>query len=484
MRTLLVLLGLVTSVVSALAPRLPGPSRGKLTPGTLAIVGVNVVPMTRDTVLRDATVLVRDGRIVQLGPRASVRIPAGARRIDGGGAYLVPGLVDVHTHLFADEEFPDSIAPDELALMVANGVTTARLMIGTPEHLVLRRQIEEGSVLGPQLWVASPAFTGRDVETNERVVTTPEAARAAVREVAEAGYEFIKLTNFITPPVYDAIVDETRKAGLRVVGHVEPSVGVRHALESGQQIEHLDAYFEGVLADSSPIRASVTQGGLFRLGNWRSLDYVDDRKVTELAVATARAPGWASWFSPTLNVFDDAFAAHPTDAEIRARPEWALLPTRWRDRYLGARTRYWADSNEAVRTEARRQRFVAVRERLVRTIVDSGGKLLAGSDTPEWFHLYGWGLHRELAAYVAAGLTPYQALAAATRNPAEFLGASAEWGTIAPGRRADLVLVDGNPLQDITSTQRIRAVAVGGRWLDRAALDALVARAARTLPGP
>ena len=119
----------------------------------------------------------------------------------------------------------------------------------------------------------------------------------------------------------------------------------------------------------------------------------------------------------------------------------------------------------------------------MRTIVDSGGKLLAGSDTPEWFHLYGWGLHRELAAYVAAGLTPYQALAAATRNPAEFLGAAAEWGTIEPGRRADLVLVDGNPLRDITSTQRIRAVAVGGRWLDRAALDALVARAARTLPG-
>jgi imidazolonepropionase-like amidohydrolase len=172
------------------------------------------------------------------------------------------------------------------------------------------------------------------------------------------------------------------------------------------------------------------------------------------------------------------------DARGGARPEWPLLPTRWRDRYLTARTRYWADSNQAVRTEARRRRFVAVRERLVRTIVDSGGKLLAGSDTPEWFHMYGWGLHRELASYVAAGLTPYQALAAATRNPAEFLGAAAEWGTIEPGRRADLVLIEGNPLDDITSTQRIRAVCVGGRWLDRAALDAFVARAARTLPGP
>ena len=115
----------------------------------------------------------------------------------------------------------------------------------------------------------------------------------------------------------------------------------------------------------------------------------------------------------------------------------------------------------------------------MKALQDSGGKLIAGSDTPEWFHLYGFGLHRELGAMVRAGLTPYQALVTATRNPADYLRASAHWGTIEPGKRADLVLVNGNPLEDIANTARIRGVAIGGRWLDRATLDEMIARGAR-----
>ncbi|MGH7517909.1 MAG: amidohydrolase family protein [Gemmatimonadales bacterium] len=124
-----------------------------------------------------------------------------------------------------------------------------------------------------------------------------------------------------------------------------------------------------------------------------------------------------------------------------------------------------------------------VRNRLVKAIADSGGKLLAGSDTPEWFHVYGWALHRELASFVAAGLTPYQALEAATRNAAEFLGGSAEWGTIETGKRADLVLLSANPLEQITNTERIEAVSLGGRWLPKAELDRMIRRASDRLGG-
>jgi imidazolonepropionase-like amidohydrolase len=138
-----------------------------------------------------------------------------------------------------------------------------------------------------------------------------------------------------------------------------------------------------------------------------------------------------------------------------------------------------------VRTEARRRRYVEVRNAVVKAIADSGGKVLAGSDTPEWFHLYGYGLHRELAALVAAGLTPYQALEAATRNPAEFLEASREWGTIEAGKRADLVLLAADPLADIRNTTRIEGVSMGGRWLDRATLDGMIQAAGRRLnPSP
>jgi imidazolonepropionase-like amidohydrolase len=120
---------------------------------------------------------------------------------------------------------------------------------------------------------------------------------------------------------------------------------------------------------------------------------------------------------------------------------------------------------------------------LVKAIADSGGKILAGSDSPEWFHVYGWALHRELASYVGAGLTPYQALETATRNPAEFLGALEEWGTIEPRKRADLVLLAANPLEDITATERIEGVMLGGRWLPKAELAAMIRRASERMGG-
>ena len=458
-----------------------GPSRGALARGTLlAITNVSVVPMTSDTVLAGQTVVIRDGRIAAVGPAARVRVPAGARRIDGGGKFLIPGLADMHAHLYSDgDEVPDSAAPAELGVMVANGVTAARLMIGTPEQLALRRDVAAGRVLGPQLWLASPQLTGRPGE-NARVVTTPDDARAAVREAASAGYDFIKLTTFISRAVYDAVVEEAARQRIRVVGHVDPQVGLARALEAGQQIEHLDDYFESVLADGAPSRTAVSNMAVFPGKNWESLDHVDDAKIARVAGATARAGVWSG---PTLAVFNRAFAIGESDSAMRARPDWAMIPPNVRALYLRARERYWSGPNAAYRTEARRRRYVEVRNRLTKAIHDSGGKILAGSDSPEWLMAYGWTLHRELEHLVEAGLTPYQALAAATRNPAEFLGATAEWGTVAPGRRADLVLLSANPLRDIRNTTRIDAVALGGRWLERAELDRMIRTGSEAVRG-
>ena len=450
-------------------------SRGALSPGTFAITGVSVIPMTRDTVIRDATVVVKDGRIASVGASGNVRVPAGARRIDGRGKYLIPGLADMHTHLYSDGDVPDSLARYELGVMVANGVTATRFMIGTREHFALRREIEAGRIVGPQLWLASPQFTGKE-DVNSRVVTSPEEARNAVKEMADLGYDFIKLTLFITPPVYDAIVREAKDQGIRVVGHVDPQVGVSRALAAGQQIEHLDNYLESVLADSAPMRESVSDRGLFRLENWKSLDYVDDAKVERIAGATARS---GTFTCPTLSVFKTAFALGQSEEEVKARPDWGIMPAGMRALYLGARDKYW--KNPA--SEARRMRWVQVRDRLVKAIADSGGRIMAGSDTPEWFFGYGWTLHRELESLVAAGLTPYQALAAATRNPAEFLRGSKEWGTIETGKRADLVLITGNPLEDIRNTARIEGVAVGGRWLDAAERERMIRTATARLGG-
>jgi imidazolonepropionase-like amidohydrolase len=465
----------IAALATPLAADQGKPSRSALAPGVFAITDVTIIPMTGDTTLREATVVVRDGRIAEVGATRNVKVPSGARRVDGRGKYLIPGLADMHAHLYSDGDVPDSVGKYELGVMVANGVTATRLMIGTPEHFALRREVEAGRIAGPQLWIASPQFTGKE-DVNSRVVTTAEDARVAVKEMAERGYDFIKLTLFITPTVYDAVVDEAERQRLPVVGHVDPEVGVARALQARQQIEHLDNYLESVLADSAPMKASVSDRGLFRPKNWESLDWIDDTKVQRIAGETARA---GIFTCPTLTVFKTAFALGQSLEEIQSRPDWRIMPADMRELYLGAREKYWGQAA----SEARRMRYVEVRNRLVKAIADSGGRIMAGSDTPEWFFAYGWTIHRELESLVAAGLTPYQALAAGTRNPAEFLRASKEWGTIEKGKRADLLLLEGNPLEDIRNTARIEAVAVGGRWLDRAERERMIDEAAKRLGG-
>lgn len=469
---------LTLTLGAAAPPRVPPPDRGAAHPGVLAITRIHVVPMTRDTVLRDATVLVRDGRIVRVGPAATVAVPAGAAVLDGRGRYLIPGLADMHVHLFADDAaVPDSAAPAELGVMLAAGVTAARLMIGTPLHLALRADVDAGRLPGPQLWVASPQVSGEDGELT-LVARTEAEARAAVQHAADHDYDFVKLTNGISRPVYDALIAEARARGIGVVGHVDPAVGIGRALETGQQLEHLDGFFEAVLADSASTTTSVTQAGLFSRAAWASLDHIDDRKVAELAAATGRA---GAFVGPTHHIFNRAFGTGWPDSVIRAWPDWNLWPPDKRERYLRARARYWSEAAREFRTPERLRRYVAVRHALVRGIQAAGGKILAGSDAPEWFNAYGWGLHRELEELVSAGLTPFQALAAATTTPAEFLGAAAHWGTIEPGKRADLVLLTANPLEDIRHTQRIDAVVVGGRHVPADSLAAMVRRAARAI---
>ncbi|MFO0890993.1 MAG: amidohydrolase family protein [Isosphaeraceae bacterium] len=459
------------------------PSRGEdratrtaMAPGSLVIRDVTVIPMDGEATLRDATVLVRDGRIASIGKGNDVAVPEGATAIDGRGKFLLPGLADMHVHLYSDDEAPDAVAPDELGVMLANGVTTIRLMIGTPEHLALRREIEAGRMPGPQLWIASPQFTGRK-DQNARVVTTPDDARAAVNEAADAGYDFIKLTVDITPEVFEAIVAAARERKIPVVGHVDPRVGVRRALKAGQHIEHLDNYLETILRDDAPSRRSVSNYDVFRPENWASLDFMDQGKLRAIARETADS---GTYTTPTLTIPKVAFALGQSDAEIRARPEWVLMPPKTRALYLRANERYW----KTAASEERRRRYVAIRNQLVKEIRDAGGRIMAGSDAPEWFFGYGYTLHRELESLVAAGLSPHQALEAATATPGAFLNAGAEWGRIAPGMRADLVLLAANPLEDIRNTTRIDAVSVGGRWLDRRALDRMLDRAGERVGKP
>jgi imidazolonepropionase-like amidohydrolase len=451
---------------------LSAPSRAS-DEAVIAFTNVSVVPMDRERVLARQTVVVKGGRITAIGDSRKTKVPKGATLVDGRGKYLVPGFADMHVHLFSDEDSPDSLAPHELAVMLANGVTTIRLMVGTPEHLALRGRIASGELLGPALFVASPQLTGdeRAAETNGLLVRTPAEARSAIRDSKVIGYDFIKLTTKITPEVYDAVIAEAKEADIRVIGHVDTQVGLHRALAAGQQIEHLDSYMEAVLKDDLPVKTSVSDVGVYRPANWESLDHVDDRKVEEVAKATAKA---GIFTCPTLTFFKLSFAVIATDDEVKSRPDYAFFPRKVLESRHRSRARYWANAPSA----ERRQRYIAVRNRLVKAIHENGGKILAGSDTPELFLLYGFSLHRELKSLVEAGLSPYAALEAGTKNPALFLRTIEETGTVEKGKQADLVLLDASPLESIESTKRIAGVMVRGRWLPRAQLDTMLEKAA------
>ncbi|REJ75615.1 MAG: hypothetical protein DWQ47_09095 [Acidobacteria bacterium] len=433
----------------------------------IAITNVTVIPMDRERSIPNATVIVSEGKIAEI--RTEREIPEGATVIDGTGKFLIPGLADMHAHLFSDYEFPDELAEDELRLMLASGVTTVRLMIGTPEHLVLRENVDRGRVFGPKIFAASPQIAGRSFGDiyNGYVATNPEQAREAVRNAKADGYDFVKLTFFISKPVYDAVVDEAKKLGIPVIGHVDRQVGLDAALDAGQQVEHLDGYFEAMLPEGSELPGSTSGVFVWRPDAWQSLDVLDEGKIAQLAKKTAEKSPYSV---PTLTFLKKAFGSGQTDEEIVARPDYGFLPDKIRDEMSGPRNQFW----KSPPSEDRRAKYVDYRNKLVKAIHDAGGKVMAGSDAPEWFLLYGYTLHRELESLREAGLSNYAVLESATRNPAEFLGEIDVAGTIEPGKRADLVLLDANPLNEISNTRKIAGVMVRGRWVGKESIETMI----------
>ncbi|MGB7209721.1 MAG: amidohydrolase family protein [Pyrinomonadaceae bacterium] len=424
-----------------------------------AFVNVNVVPMDRERVVADQTVIVRGGVIAEIGDVAKVKVPNDAITVDGKGKYLIPGLVDMHTHLLSDgDEYPDSIAPDELRVMIANGVTTVRFMIGTPELLKLRSRSAAGEIAAPTIYVASPHLTGRE-QGNNYLVKTPDEARDAVRKSKAAGYDFIKVTTFVPSLVYEAAVDEARIQKIRVIGHADSRfVGVERAWRAGQQIEHLDGYMELLLRPDSPIKYSISDLYIYNPDNWKSFDYVDENKIAEVAKKTVASNPFVN---PTQHFMKNSFGRLRTEDEIRAQPDFKFYPPKVQQQWLDFYKR-----NRMLNTVPldKRARWVELREKLIKAIHDAGGKIMAGSDTPEFMWLYGFGLHHELKALKDAGLSNYAVLAAGTRNAHEFFGTLDKVGTIQKGKRADLILLNANPLDDITNTQKCSGVMLKGKW--------------------
>lgn len=436
-----------------------------VTAQTTAFVGVNVIPMDRERMLTNQTVVIRNGVIDAIGDAKKVKVPKDAVRVDGTGKYLIPGLVDMHTHLLSDGEFPDSIAPDELRVMVANGVTTIRFMIGTPELLELRALSAKGAIEAPTIFVASPHLTGRE-QGNNFVVNTAEEAREAVRKSKAAGYDFIKITTFIKAEAYEAAVDEAAKQNIRVVGHADSRfVGVERAWKAKQQIEHLDGYMELLVREGSPVQGSVSDIYIYNPENWKSLDYIDESRIAEVARKTVASNPYVN---PTQHFMKNTFGIARSEESIRAQPDFRFYPAKVQQQWLD-----FYKKNRFVNTVPleKRARWIEIRNKMIKAIHEAGGKIMAGSDTPEFLFLYGFSQHRELKALADAGLSNYAVLAAGTRNAHEYLGTINQTGTIEKGKRADLILLNANPLENILATENRAGVMLKGKWHTQSELN-------------
>ena len=440
---------------------------------TTAFVNVAVIPMDSERTLRDQTVVVVGDRITEVGSQGAVSIPEGARIIEGRGAYLMPGLANMHYHV--DE------LESTLVRAVANGQTTIQDMKGLPNDLVVAAEIAAGERFGPSMIVgwsaggllasqqhfverliraAAPHFSlDRFLESNGVLVDAAGGGESA-REAHEAGADFVKSNVFVQRSTFDGMVEVANELGMKVQGHISGKIGVEHLIQAGAHPHH----FTEVAAYLS---RDATQG--------LSLQSYDFLKIDEqLPRLVELMKQGGTWFTPTLfmgwflgEIFRDAEA-------VAARPELRWAPPSFvRASNDPEQNLLFANlgppSPEDV---ALAERMVEAQARMIRACRDAGVPLLAGTDSSAapW-SVQGFELPKELEFFVEYGLTPYEALGTSTPRPAEFWEQDGEWGTIEAGKRADLVLLNGSPLENVSNVRAIAGVMLRGEWLPHTTLQ-------------
>lgn len=427
----------------------------------VAFVNTSVLVMDRERVLDDHTVLIRNGIIQEVAPSHRVAVPEGATVIDGRDLFLMPGLADMHAILPGPGD-SDGWVADVLFLYLANNVTVVRDAVGTPNHLSLKRRVRDGEILGPTLYVGSPPLDASNTPDPESTIERMLANRSA-------GYDFQVIHNGLSLMEWDSLAEEAHSRGYTFGGLIPDSVGLRHALSTGiSYVDHLDGYLPEVVSD--PVRTRLEAGRFVPLREM--LASAVGRKMRAMAAHTRSSD---TWVIPTLYLWENLYRPLNVDSMV-ALDEMRYVPLPLR--------RDWA--NQKLENPGENQEtadlLVDVRRRIFRALVLSGAGVLMGTDSPQLFNVPGFSLRHELESMEAAGLTPYEVLVTGTRNAAEYaqreLLEPGNFGTVATGNRADLILLRGNPLERLDHLWDQEGVMVRGRWISREEIEARLARIA------
>ena len=437
--------------------------------------------MTTATPLADQTVIIEKQRISNLGPSSAVAIPRASQILDAHGKFLIPGLADMHIHLTAAGE-PDGSRKFIIPLLLANGITSVRDMGGYLESLIpLKKEIEEGKRLGPSIITPGPFLDGSPPSFQPSlVVTNQKEADADVHQLVSRGVDFVKVQSILSRDAYFAIARAAQREHIVFVGHVPDRVTAAEAADAGQHsIEHLTNVLRGCSRDEPKLMreqffltAKQQSPGQSRSRESRWLNRLLNEYSPEKAAALiAKFKEKDVWQTPTLVLLkNDAFPALENSAMSDDRAKF--IPSRTLDTWKKSRSeqmKFVSPQDSELHAQLLRKSMD-----LVAQMQKSGVKILAGTDSPAPYVFPGSSLHDELQLLVEARLTPFEALQAATKNPAEFLHAEKDTGTIEKGKYADLVLLDASPLDDIRNTRKIRAVILHGKLLDRPSLDQLL----------
>lgn len=411
---------------------------------------VHVLTMADSTdqpIRENQTVFVQGDRIAAMAPAGMLSIPEGARRIDGQGMYLLPGLAEMHGHVPPLQSFqgvPDRYLDDTLFLYLAGGVTTVRGMLGHPHQLELKQDIADGTRVGPTLYLAGPSFNGN-------TVTSPAQARERVREHKQEGWDLLKIHPGLSLRNYEALADEARTQGIDFAGHVPADVGIRHAVILGSRtIDHLDGY----MAEVDGFEQEVS-----------------DEALRELAQFT-RAHGVG--VVPTMALWETIIGASDKDA-LRNFDELKYVPQQvrqgWNNFLDEPRSQYYTGDTARIHAENRR--------RLLAIMHAEGVEILLGTDAPQLFSVPGLSMRREIPHMLAAGMTPYEVIYSGTVAVGRYFAAEDDFGQVMPGQRADLLLVADNPLHHIDAIYDPEWVMVRGELWSRAQIDEKLAEIER-----